>query len=75
MQQNSLPEEVSCRTLTERMEQKVLIKKMTEYLLRAEIYLINLKSTNDLEINHQISVIYEKISGKDFLIHIALQGA
>jgi hypothetical protein len=37
-------------------------KKMTGFLSRAEIY-------------HQISVIYEKIMGKDFLIHIALQGA
>jgi hypothetical protein len=50
-------------------------KKMTEYLSRAEIYLIHHKSKNDLEIYHQISVIYEKIAGKDFLIHIALQGA
>jgi len=48
---------------------------MTEYLSRAEIYLRLLKSKNDLKIHHQISAIYEKIAGKDFLIHIAVQGA
>ena len=54
---------------------------MTEYLSREDIYLSNSKSKNDLEIQHQISAMYEKIAGNEFLFqhftaeNIALQGA
>jgi hypothetical protein len=57
------------------VEKEVIVNKMTGFLAREEIYHILAKSKNDLKIHHQISAIYEKITGKDFLIHIALQGA
>jgi hypothetical protein len=48
---------------------------MTEFLSRVENYHFITKSKNDWKIHHQIYAIYEKIAGKDILIHIALQGA
>jgi hypothetical protein len=62
-------------SLVEKVWQEVPVNTITEFLSREEIYLGVAKSKNDLKIHHQIYTIYEKIAGKDILIHIALQGA
>jgi hypothetical protein len=54
--------------MAKRVEQKVLAYSMNEFRLKAEIYRIIAKSKIDLRNHHPISVIYEKIAGKDFLI-------